>query len=117
MKQMSFLRKFRESQIFWPLVAWVLILIFDAIVEPGFFKLGIIEDPVYGKHLYGNLVDIFNNGANAASISACVQTVSGFGVTGASGCLPATISKRMMPTAQRSVRRSTLSRPSCSGDM
>ncbi|MBN2005193.1 MAG: ABC transporter permease [Anaerolineae bacterium] len=63
MKQTSFLRKFRESQLFWPLVAWALILIFDAIVEPGFFKLGIIEDPIYGKHLYGNLVDIFNNGA------------------------------------------------------
>jgi ribose/xylose/arabinose/galactoside ABC-type transport system permease subunit len=63
MKQISFLRKIRDSRIFWPLVAWVLILIFDAIVEPGFFKLGIIEDPVYGKHLYGNLVDIFNNGA------------------------------------------------------
>jgi len=63
MKLTSFLRKFRESQIFWPLVAWALILIFNAIVAPGFFKLGIIEDPVYGKRLYGNLVDIFNNGA------------------------------------------------------
>jgi len=63
MKQTSFLRKFRDSQVFWPLVAWVLILIFNAIVSPGFFKLGIIEDPVYGKRLYGNLVDIFNNGA------------------------------------------------------
>jgi galactofuranose transport system permease protein len=63
MKLTSFLRKFRDSQIFWPLVAWVLILIFNAIVAPGFFKLGIIEDPVYGKRLYGNLVDIFNNGA------------------------------------------------------
>jgi len=63
MKLTSFLRKFRESQVFWPLVAWALILIFNAIVAPGFFKLGIIEDPVYGKRLYGNLVDIFNNGA------------------------------------------------------
>ncbi|MGC9395130.1 MAG: ABC transporter permease [Anaerolineae bacterium] len=63
MKQTSFFRKFRESQLFWPLVAWVLILIFNAIVEPEFFKLGIIEDPVYGKRLYGNLIDIFNNGA------------------------------------------------------
>lgn len=63
MKQTSFLRKFRDSRLFWPLVAWVLILIFNAIVDPGFFKLGIIEDPIYGKHLYGNLVDIFNNGA------------------------------------------------------
>ena len=63
MKQTSLFRKFRDSQIFWPLVAWVLILIFNAIVAPGFFKLGIIEDPVYGKRLYGNLVDVFNNGA------------------------------------------------------
>jgi simple sugar transport system permease protein len=63
MKQTSFFKKLRRSQIFWPLVAWVLILIFDAIVEPGFFRLGIIEDPAYGKHLYGNLVDVFNNGA------------------------------------------------------
>ena len=57
------LKRIRESRLLWPLIAWVLILVFDAIVEPGFFKLGIIEDPVYGKHLYGNLVDIFNNGA------------------------------------------------------
>lgn len=63
MKLTSFLRKIRNSRIFWPLVAWALILIFNAIVAPGFFRLGIIEDPVYGKRLYGNLVDIFNNGA------------------------------------------------------
>jgi len=63
MKQTSFFKKFRDSQLFWPIVAWALILIFDAVVEPGFFKLGIIEDPVRGNHLYGNLVDIFNNGA------------------------------------------------------
>ena len=57
------LKRFRESQLFWPLVAWALILAFDAIVEPGFFRLGIIDDPVYGKHLYGNLIDVFKNGA------------------------------------------------------
>jgi simple sugar transport system permease protein len=63
MKQTSLLKRFRESRIFWPIIAWVMILVFDAIVEPGFFELGIIDDPIYGKHLYGNLVDIFNNGA------------------------------------------------------
>jgi len=63
MKQSSFISRIRESRLFWPLVAWVLILLFNAIVAPSFFKLGIIEDPVYGKHLYGNLIDIFNNGA------------------------------------------------------
>ena len=63
MKQMSFLRRIRDSRLFWPLVAWIIILIFNAIVKPGFFKLGIMQDPVYGNHLYGNLIDIFNNGA------------------------------------------------------
>jgi simple sugar transport system permease protein len=63
MKQMSFLRRIRNSQLFWPLVAWIIILIFNAIINPGFFKLGILKDPVYGNHLYGNLIDIFNNGA------------------------------------------------------
>ncbi len=63
MKLMSFLRRIRNSQIFWPLVAWIIILIFNAIINPNFFKLGIMKDPVYGNHLYGNLVDIFNNGA------------------------------------------------------
>ena len=63
MKQKSFFRRFRDSQVFWPLVAWIIILIFNAIINPGFFKLGILKDPVYGNHLYGNLIDIFNNGA------------------------------------------------------
>src|SRR5512141_1998269 len=62
-QQTSLLKRIRESRLLWPLVAWIIILVFDAIVEPGFFKLGIIEDPVYGKHLYGNIIDIFNNGA------------------------------------------------------
>ena len=63
MKQKSFLRRFRDSQLFWPLAAWIIILIFDAIVEPSFYKIGILQDPVWGKHLYGNIIDIFNNGA------------------------------------------------------
>jgi len=63
MKQKSFLRRFRESQLFWPLVAWFIILLFNAIVKPSFFKLSIMADPVWGKHLYGNVIDIFNNGA------------------------------------------------------
>jgi ribose/xylose/arabinose/galactoside ABC-type transport system permease subunit len=63
MKKMSFLRRFRDSQIFWPIVAWIIILVFDAIVNPSFFRIGILNDPTYGNHFYGNLIDIFNNGA------------------------------------------------------
>jgi len=63
MKNTPVLKRIRESRLFWPLVAWVIILLFDVIFEPGFFKIGIMEDPVYGNHLYGNLIDVFNNGA------------------------------------------------------
>jgi simple sugar transport system permease protein len=48
----------RDSQSFWPLVALVLIALFDAVFAPGFFSLGIQEG-----HLYGNLVDVLNDGA------------------------------------------------------
>jgi simple sugar transport system permease protein len=57
-KKTPFLEKFRKSRLFWPLVALVIILIFDAIYAPGFFKIGILDG-----HLYGNLIDVVNNGA------------------------------------------------------
>jgi len=52
------LKRFRENRLFWPLVAMALILTIDAIFAPGFFKIGILNG-----HLYGNLVDVFNNSA------------------------------------------------------
>lgn len=52
------LKRVRESRLFWPLVALALILIIDAIFAPGFFKIGILDG-----HLYGNLIDVFNNSA------------------------------------------------------
>ncbi len=58
MKKKSILNRIRESRIFWPLVAWAIILIFDAIFAPSFFNIGIIDG-----HLYGNLVDVVNDGA------------------------------------------------------
>lgn len=58
MKKSPFLKRFRESRNFWPLVALAIILIFDAIFEPQFFKIGILNG-----HLYGNIVDVLNDGA------------------------------------------------------
>ena len=52
------LRRVREGRLFWPLVAMALILLADAIFAPGFFKIGILDG-----HLYGNLIDVFNNSA------------------------------------------------------
>ena len=51
-------KRFRESHVFWPLVAMALILLMDAIFAPGFFKIGILDG-----HLYGNMIDVVNNSA------------------------------------------------------
>jgi galactofuranose transport system permease protein len=58
MKNNSFFNRIRASRLFWPLTALVLILIFDGFFAPGFFKIGIQEG-----HLYGNLIDVLNDGA------------------------------------------------------
>jgi galactofuranose transport system permease protein len=57
-KKIPLLKRIRENRLFWPLVAWALILLADAFFAPGFFKIGILDG-----HLYGNLVDVFNNAA------------------------------------------------------
>lgn len=48
----------RENKLFWPLVALATIFIIDAIFEPGFFRIGILDG-----HLFGNLIDVLNNAA------------------------------------------------------
>ena len=53
-----FSTRFRESQLFWPIVALGLLFIVNLIVDPGFFKIGFLEG-----HLYGNLINILNNAA------------------------------------------------------
>ena len=58
MKNTSFFKRFRGSRLFWPLVALALMLVFDAIFAPSFFKIGIVNG-----HLFGNLVDVVNDGA------------------------------------------------------
>src|SRR3954464_10847406 len=58
MKNTLSFKRIRESRLFWPLAAWAFILVFDAIFIPGFFRIGIQDG-----HLYGNLVDVLNNGA------------------------------------------------------
>ena len=50
--------KVTESKLFFPLIALVLILLFDLIFVPGFFKLESKEG-----HLYGSLIDILRNGS------------------------------------------------------
>lgn len=61
-------KKVTESKLFFPLVALALILLFDLVFVPGFFKLESKEG-----HLYGSLVDILRNGS-------CIM-VLGIGMT------------------------------------
>ncbi len=56
--------KFRQNRIFWPIIALAILLIFDAIYAPTFFRIGILDG-----HLYGNLIDVLNNGAPLAIVA------------------------------------------------
>src|SRR5512143_2572233 len=58
MKKKPVLTRIRESRLFWPLAALGLIFAFDAIFEPGFFKIALLDG-----HLFGNLIDVINDGA------------------------------------------------------
>lgn len=58
------LRRFKNSTIFWPLVAMAALLLFNLIATPGFFNLTIRDG-----HLYGSLMDILNHGTTLVLIS------------------------------------------------
>lgn len=50
--------RIRESKLFWPIIALLILFAVDAIFSPGFFKIGILDG-----HLYGNIINILNNSA------------------------------------------------------
>ncbi|MGA2546815.1 MAG: ABC transporter permease [Rectinemataceae bacterium] len=55
---MTSLRSLRRSKLLWPLVALGVLLLFNLLFTPHFFRLEIKQG-----HLYGNLIDILKNGA------------------------------------------------------
>lgn len=54
----SLLKDLRHHSLFWPVVALLLIMLFNLLFTPGFFRLEIKDG-----HLFGSLVDILNRGA------------------------------------------------------
>jgi galactofuranose transport system permease protein len=60
----SFFKRVRENRLFLPILALLIILLFDLIFEPGFFKIGILDG-----HLFGNLIDVVNDGAPLALVA------------------------------------------------
>src|SRR5213593_978637 len=53
-----------RSTLFWPVLALVALLVFDAVAVPGFLSVRVQDG-----HLYGSLVDILKNGAPTALIA------------------------------------------------
>jgi len=64
MTRQATLRGLTRSNLFWPVFALVVILVFDAFLTPGFLSLRIQDG-----HLYGSLIDILKNGAPTALIA------------------------------------------------
>ncbi|MBN1137290.1 MAG: ABC transporter permease [Anaerolineae bacterium] len=57
-------RKVTESKLFFPLIAFALILLFDFIVVPGFFNIQVREG-----NLHGSLIDILRNGSTISLLA------------------------------------------------
>jgi galactofuranose transport system permease protein len=57
----NWLRSSRRA--IWPLAALLLILLVDSLISDNFFGIRIVNDPLYGGHFYGNIVDILKNAA------------------------------------------------------
>lgn len=55
---MDFIKKFSKHQVFWPLIALLLVMLFNLLFTPGFFNIEIKDG-----HLFGSVIDIINRGA------------------------------------------------------
>lgn len=55
--QQSFIRELTTHKIIWPILALVILYLFNLVVMPNFFRIEIING-----HLYGSLIDILNRG-------------------------------------------------------
>jgi galactofuranose transport system permease protein len=54
----------RKQRIFWPLLALALLLLFNQLLTPGFFRLELREG-----HLYGTLIDILKHGGTVMLVA------------------------------------------------
>ena len=55
---MNFIKKFSKHQVFWPIIALLLVMLFNLLFTPGFFNIEIKDG-----HLFGSVIDIINRGA------------------------------------------------------
>jgi ribose/xylose/arabinose/galactoside ABC-type transport system permease subunit len=57
-------RRLRDNKVFWPVVVLALLMLFNAIFTPGFFKIEFKDG-----HLFGSLIDILNRGSILAVLA------------------------------------------------
>src|SRR5689334_13909939 len=55
---------FQGASILWPVTGLTVLLLFNLVYAPGFFRLQMLDG-----HLYGTLVDIFNQGSKVMLLS------------------------------------------------
>jgi simple sugar transport system permease protein len=71
-KSGNWLQTMRQHTAIWPLLALVLILIIDGIINPNFFEIRIVEG-----RLFGNLIVIFYRAAPTALVALGMALVIG----------------------------------------
>src|SRR5512134_3295770 len=67
-------KKIAESKLFFPIAALTLILLFDLITIPNFFRISFQQG-----HLYGNLIDILRNGTPVIALAIGMTLVIAIG--------------------------------------
>lgn len=73
---MEWLKKFTKHQVFWPLLALLLVMLFNLFFTPGFFNIQIKDG-----HLFGSVIDIINRGAPLMILSIGLTLVIATGGT------------------------------------
>lgn len=58
------LRRVTESRLFFPLIAFALVLVIDLILVPNFFRI-----EIRNGNLYGSLIDVLRNGSTVALLA------------------------------------------------
>lgn len=93
--QVSWWERLRNNSLFWPLVALALVMGFNLLFTPNFFRLEIKDG-----HLFGSLVDVLNRGAPlmlmAIGLTAVIATAGVDLSVGAVAAISAAVATRLV---------------------
>lgn len=93
--QASWWERIRNNSLFWPLVALALVMGFNLLFTPNFFRLEIKDG-----HLFGSLVDVLNRGAPlmlmAIGLTAVIATAGVDLSVGAVAAISAAVATRLV---------------------